>query len=383
MIAYIREQGAKISKEGRRLIVVTPDMKRTLFVDQLEQLLLFGNVQLTPPALLFLLREDVDTVFLRTDGRYMGRLSTKEQANVFLRKRQFSLLDDKDFCLSVSRRIVQAKLANQATVLARIKRARNAPQAGLAATALRDLACKADSVHDLDALRGLEGSGAAQYFKYLSLAFTEDWGFTRRVRRPPTDPVNSVLSLLYTLLINRCYAAVRIAGLDPYPGVFHLPAYGRHSLPLDMVEEFRPMLADTLTISLFNMHVLRRVDFISPPPETPNDETPSDDAALEAALRDPVGAMTSNAATPDISAIAGEQMESTPATHEPDKAPVILRKDAFKKVLTAFAKKMETEFFHPTAERHMTFDDALIFQARQYRRLVEGEIMDYAPLMLR
>ena len=73
VIAYIREQGAKISREGRRLIVTTADMKRTIFVEQLEQLLIFGNVQLTPPALLFLLREDVDTVFLRADGRYTGR----------------------------------------------------------------------------------------------------------------------------------------------------------------------------------------------------------------------------------------------------------------------------------------------------------------------
>ncbi|SDF30550.1 CRISPR-associated endonuclease Cas1 [Desulfovibrio legallii] len=382
MIAYIREQGAKISREGQRLIVSTPDMKRTLFVEQLEQLLLFGNVQLTPPALLFLLREDVDTVFLRADGRYMGRLSGREPANVFLRKRQFVLMDDQAFCLKVGRRIVQAKLANQATVMARIRRARGKPQAGEAATALRELARKADALDDLDALRGLEGSGAALYFKHLPLAFTEDWGFTRRVRRPPTDPVNAVLSLLYTLLINRCCAAVRIAGLDPYPAALHRPTYGRQCLPLDLVEEFRAMLADTLTIALFNLRVLGRNDFEAPAPE-PQEELLTADPAEQAALQEPLGAMTPQCSVPDVSALAGEQTEETPGGHVPGRSPVLLRHDAFKRVLTIFARKMETEFHHPAADRQMTYNDALVFQARQYRRLVEGEADAYLPLMLR
>lgn len=383
MIAYIREQGAKISREGRRLIVTTPDMKRTIFVDHLEQLLLFGNVQLTAPALLFLLREDVDTVFLRADGRYMGRLSNMEQANVFLRKRQFALMDDSAFCLNVARRIVQAKLANQATVMARIKRARGAPQAGEAATALRGLALRADALGDIEALRGLEGNGAALYFRHLPLAFTEDWGFTRRVRRPPTDPVNAVLSLLYTLLINRCCAAVRLAGLDPYPAALHRPAYGRQSLPLDLVEEFRAMLADTLTIALFNLRVLGRDDFESPAPQPPEEEMSTEDVTEQAVLRDHIGAMTPHADAPDISVLAGMQMDENPAGHIPGKAPVLLRHDAFKRVLTIFAKKMETEFHHPVAERQMTYNDALVFQARQYRRLVEGETDAYIPLTLR
>ena len=123
MIAYIREQGAKISREGRRFIVSTPDMKRTLFAEQLEQLFLFGNVQITAPALFLLLREDIDTVFLRMDGRFMGRLATREPANAFLRKKQFALTEDADFCVRTARRIVQAKLINQATVLAQIGRA--------------------------------------------------------------------------------------------------------------------------------------------------------------------------------------------------------------------------------------------------------------------
>ena len=165
MIACICEQGARISREGRRLIVTTPEVTRTIFVERLEQLLLFGNVQLTPPALFLLLREDVDTVFLRRDGRYMGRLSCREPANVFLRKRQFALADDSAFCTRAARRMVQGKLLNQATVLARIRRSRGQEAAGEGAYELRRLARKAEDATNVDSLRGLEGSGAACYFR--------------------------------------------------------------------------------------------------------------------------------------------------------------------------------------------------------------------------
>lgn len=383
MIACICEQGARISREGRRLIVTTPEVTRTIFVERLEQLLLFGNVQLTPPALFLLLREDVDTVFLRRDGRYMGRLSCREPANVFLRKRQFALADDSAFCTRAARRMVQGKLLNQATVLARIRRSRGQEAAGEGAHELRRLARKAEDATDVDSLRGLEGSGAACYFRHLPLAFSKDWGFSRRVRRPPTDPVNAVLSLLYTLLINRCCAAVRIAGLDPAPACLHAAAYGRQSLPLDLVEEFRPMVADTLTISLFNMRMLHREDFETPPPQDTEAEGGEADE-MDALLRDPVGLMSPDNAVPDVSDLPGEQLNTPPPdAPAPGARPVLLCKEAFRKVLTAFHRKMETEFFHPAAERQMTYGDALIFQARLYRRLIEGEVEEYSPLMLR
>lgn len=364
------------------MIVSTPDMKRTLFAEQLEQLFLFGNVQLTAPALFLLLREDIDTVFLRMDGRFVGRLATREPANVFLRKKQFALTEDADFCVRTARRIVQAKLINQATVLARVKRSRNRSEAGAAAQELKVLARKAEQADSVDSLRGLEGSGAALYFRHLPLAFTRDWGFTRRVRRPPTDPVNAVLSLLYTILINRCYAAVRVAGLDPYPAALHALAYGRHSLPLDLVEEFRAMLVDTLTVSLFNMRMLDWEDFETPEPE-PDERIEDSENLLTSVLHDPIGLMSPEVSVSDIRDLPGEQLGASPVEGAQGKRPLLLRKAAFTRVLTAFSRKMETEFFHPAAERHMTYVDALVFQARQYRRMVEGEVGEYAPLMLR
>ena|GEM_PF-3950796 len=139
MIAYICEQGAKISREGRRLVVTTQDMKRTLSIERLEQLLIFGNVQLTPQALSLLFHAGVDTVFLRRDGRYVGRLEQNEPANIFLRKKQFALAEDAAFCTRTARRIVQGKLLNQATVLAHVKRSRQQDKAGEAAGELRQL----------------------------------------------------------------------------------------------------------------------------------------------------------------------------------------------------------------------------------------------------
>lgn len=384
VIAHICEQGARITREGLRLVVHTRDGDRTLFVERLEQLLLFGNVELTAPARYLLLREGVDTVFLRRDGRYMGRLFTDEPANFLLRKKQFALVDDPDFCVRTARCLVRGKLLNQATLLGRIKRSHNQPAAGQAAASLRALADKAQQAASVETLRGLEGSGAALYFRHLPLALNKDWQFVRRGRRPPTDPVNAVLSLLYTLLTSRCYTAVRLAGLDPYPASLHSMAYGRQALPLDLVEEFRPIVADTLTISLFNHRVLQADDFFSLPSESTQDGAAEEDAAVDVAVRDPLGQMFPDAEVTETEYPVGEQ-EPPPVDEipSPRALPVLLTKGGYKTVIEAFAKKLETEFIHPLAERRLSYAKALVFQARLYRRLVEGEVEEYSPVLLR
>ncbi len=378
MIAYVATQGARIVREGKRLLVRNDsDTHHTLFIWKLEQLLIFGNVSITPPALGLLLREGVDTVFLRADGRYLGRLAPEPQANVFLRKRQFHLTDDPGFILGMAKTITEAKIQNQATVLARIKRARNIAPAREAADDLRRLARKIADAPDLDAVRGLEGAAAARYFKTLPLGLTKDFGFVKRVRRPPTDPVNAVLSLLYTLLINRCHAAVRCAGLDPQPGALHALEYGRNSLPLDLVEEFRPILADTLTLALFNLGVLDWPDFECRLPAPARADAPD---PLENAVNDPLGRMSLEDAT-ELADLPGEQLPPTP--DRPAKPAVLLSPAALRRVLAAFSKRMETAFFHPVAEKEVTYAQSLEIQARLYRRVVEGQAAAYRPLLLR
>ncbi len=345
--------------------------------------MLFGNVQLTAPALLTLLKEGIDTVFLRADGRYVGRLSWPEPDNVSLRKRQFALCDDMNFRVRTARAIVRAKIRNQAAILSRISRARRKIFALSASLMLKECARGLDKARSCDELRGMEGKAAAIYFKHLSLGLLEDWGFSRRVRRPPTDPVNCVLSFLYTMLAIRCHTAVRLAGLDPQPGILHEICYGRNCLPLDLMEEFRAPLADALTLSLFNMKQLSRDDFLHPPeePEPAAVKTPDKSSDMDGLLSDPLGIMDARA-DPDQEEPA-EELEPKAEAGSRRRLALLLSDDARKTVLTAFARKMDTRFQHPVAGRSMTFFEALIHQARELRRVIEGKMDEYTPLTLR
>ena len=143
------------------------------------------------------------------------------------------------------------------------------------------------------------------------------------------------------------------------------------------------MLADALTISLFNMRMLDWDDFESPEPLSIEDSDKDEEPNMAAVLRDPIGMMSSEDALPDVSDLSGEQMDTSPAEGVPGKHPLLLNKGAFKRVLTAFSKKLETEFFHPAVGKQISYNDALVFQARQFRRLVEGEVSEYSPLTLR
>lgn len=331
MIACICEQGAKIRREGERLVVKTAQEEKTLFAHQLEQLLLFGNIHLTAQARSLLLARRIDTVFLSVHGSYRGRLATVESENVFLRKRQYELLTDEEFKLETARAIVLGKLHNQAVMLGRLKREHHVEEAQAGAEQIKALAKEAKAAASIESLRGMEGAAAEAYFHYFAKAYDEGFNFRHRVRRPPTDPVNAVLSFIYTLLADQCHTACRLAGLDPYPGNLHALEYGRYSLPLDLMEEFRAIIGDTLTFALFSKHMLMQDDF---------------------------------------EAGAGE---------DSDIKGVLLRREALKKVLAAFVRKLASEFRHDG--REISYSHAIRLQAEQYRDLVEGKIAAYKPVM--
>lgn len=387
MIVHVTTQGSRIVREGRHLIVRREnDICHTLFIHKLEQLVIHGNVVVTPQAMKLLFQEGIDTVFLRVDGRYVGRLSAAEPKNVFLRRRQFEVASDEKLCLPLARQIVRGKLLNMATVLQRIWRTRDDKGARQKAEEIRALVPRLNGVEKLDMLRGMEGQGSALYFSAFGRGLDRDYGFRRRVRRPPTDPVNAVLSLLYTFLINRAYAAVRLAGLDPYPGALHALDYGRHSLPLDLVEEFRTIVADTLTLSLFNLGVLKEGDFfrLEPAPPMPAVED-REEGLLDHAVADPMGGMTLGGEDEEVFDLPSQRIDTSVEEEEnrDGKVAVRLHPPAFIRVVKGFEKKMNTEFFHPLAEKRMTYAEAMVFQARLYRRVLEGESAEYAPLLLR
>jgi CRISPR-associated protein Cas1 len=241
---------------------------------------------------------------------------------------------------------------------------------------------RADNV---DSIRGYEGRASALYFEAFGTGFIENQGFTRRVRRPPTDPVNSILSLLYTFLMNRVYAAVRVAALDPYPGFLHAIDYGRYSLVLDLMEEFRSIIADTLTLSLFNLKILQKDDFYEERPEEDRETEPDETRNITADVsRDPIGWISGNEADSVSFDIPEQRMDDTqPAPKPAGKYPVKLQPEAFKRVIEAFEKKLTTEFYYPPAERTLTYADAIIYQAGHYRKVIEGEAKVYQPLLLK
>lgn len=386
MVVYVNTQGARLVKEGRHLLVKKGEATyHTLFTYKLRQIVLFGNVEITHRALAQILRHEIDTVFLTQNGRYLGRMASPESRNVLLHKRQYALLDDKAFAVKTARAIVAGKMANMATLLMRIRRSRGAEIAGRKAREIQDLSPLLEKADNIDSLRGYEGRASALYFEAFGAGFTENQNFTRRVRRPPTDPVNSILSLLYTFLMNRVYAAVRVAALDPYPGFLHSIDYGRYSLVLDLMEEFRSIIADTLALSLFNLKILQKDDFYEEMPAG-GDGAPADagKAASADVSRDPIGWISGNEADSVVFDIPEQRMDDTQAAPRPaGKYPVKLKPDAFNRVIDAFEKKLTTEFYYPPAERTLTYADALIYQAGHYRKVIEGEAQVYRPVLLK
>lgn len=386
MVVYLNTQGARLVKEGRHLLVKKgEDTYHTLFTYKLRQIVVFGNVEITHRALAQIMRYEIDTVFLTQNGRYLGRIASPESRNVFLHKRQYALLDDKVFSVKMARAIVEGKMSNMTTLLLRIRRSRNADLAGRKARAIQDLMPLLEKADNVDSIRGYEGRASALYFEAFSAGFIENQGFTRRVRRPPTDPVNSILSLTYTFLMNRVYAAVRVAGLDPYPGFLHSIDYGRYSLVLDLMEEFRTIIADTLTLSLFNLKVLQKNDFYEETPEEcPEEPTDATRAVFADVSRDPIGWISGSEADSVVFDIPEQHMNDTQAAQRPaGKYPVKLQPDAFKRVMEAFEKKLTTEFYYPPAERTLSYADALIYQAGHYRKVIEGEAEVYRPVLLK
>ncbi len=387
MRIYIRTQGSRVVQEGRHLLVKKgEDTYHTLFVEKLEQVVLFGNVELTPAARAMLLRHGVDTVFCSKNGRYQGRFATPEPKNVMLRKRQFALLDDQAFAARFCRAVVAGKLTNMATLLMRISRSRNRQEPSQKAREIRALLPPLEETSEIASLRGYEGRGSALYFAGLPWGLQDNLGFSRRVRRPPTDPVNAVLSLLYTFLFNRVYAAIRAANLDPFPGLLHAPDYGRFSLVMDLMEEFRVIVADTLTLALFNLKILQRQDFVvvppAPPPQTADDGQPHPDVTA-----DPYGLMTRVDDDPGLFDVPNQRMADTPEQADQEdgrgKPAVKLVPEAFARVVENFERKLATEFHYAQEGRSITYNEALTAQALMFRKLAEGALDTYQPLLLK
>jgi CRISP-associated protein Cas1 len=360
-VAYIMEQNASVACEGERLLVKKGStVLHALHLFKLDQLVLFGNVVLTPQAINRLLKDGVDTVFMTAAGRYRGRLQAPHSKNITLRVEQFRRLADPEFCLRTARAIVAGKIQNLRAVLLRLNRSREGLALEDHILSLKRLAEKAESAEEMDSLRGFEGRAAVVYFEGFARGFLADGVvFTKRVRRPPTDPVNALLSLGYTLLFNTVLAACGLVGFDPYLGCLHTVEYGRPSLALDLMEEWRPIIVDSLVLSVFNLKALTLQDFIC----VPVDQSDLDDEAEDSEADDLPG----DASTP----------------HKPPALPVKLTDAGFRRFITQFERKAAQQVRYHLNGQNLNYRDCIREQLRHFARYVRAEEPRYQPMPLR
>jgi len=258
---YLIDQGAKLKKTSERL-VVEKNGKVLLEVpaSKVDRILIYGNITITTPVMVFLLENAIDTSFLSIYGRYRGRLLPKASKNIYLRIAQFEKNKDEKFKLSLAGQILKGKIKNSRIVLS--KYASNHPEVDFSyhISELDKQFHSLERKEKLSTLLGVEGRASAVYFSAFPKMIRGDFEFTVRSRRPPRDPINSLLSFGYTLLTNEINSILYALGFDPYVGYLHGINYGRPSLALDSVEEFRH-LAERFTLNLINNGMIKESDF--------------------------------------------------------------------------------------------------------------------------
>lgn len=260
---YLTTEGAHARKDGANVVVELEGAERLRVpVHMLGGVVAFGRVSLSTALMGFCTQEGITITHLSENGRFLARVEGPVAGNVLLRRAQYRSADDPSRAAEIVRAIIVAKSANQRAVIRRALRdhgteMKEERRIALAAaeSRLTDIARRAQRPSSLDQLRGLEGEAAALYFSVfddLILSDGETFRFLGRSRRPPLDPINALLSFLYTLLTHDCRSALETVGLDPAAGFLHALRPGRPSLALDLVEEFRPHLADRFALSLIN-----------------------------------------------------------------------------------------------------------------------------------
>jgi CRISP-associated protein Cas1 len=255
---YVTTQGSYLFRDGETVAVRhEEEVKFRVPVHTLSGIVCFGQVSCSSFLMSLASEYGVGLSFLTETGRFLARVHGPVSGNVLLRRRQYRAADDPELSSSIARSVVIAKIANCRTVLLRAARERPSAAPALDRVALRLARLGEDLLKPLsvDEIRGHEGDAARAYFSvfdHLIVGDKADFFFHERSRRPPVDNVNTLLSFLYTLLTHDCSSALEAVGLDPAVGCLHRDRPGRPGLALDLVEEFRAVLADRLALSMIN-----------------------------------------------------------------------------------------------------------------------------------
>ncbi len=326
---YVVGQGKTVRKRGERLEVWSHEEGKIseARIIEISKVCLYGAAEITTPAMVELMQRNVPVLHFSHGGWFQGIALGMSHKNVELRIRQFQWAGDEERSLSIARKIVSGKIENCRTLLRR-----NDPEVpAKMLESLQRLADQAEGASRMQSLLGYEGAAAEVYFSRFGnmLKSSEDFSFPNRNKRPPKDPVNTVLSYLYGILAKELFSTVLAAGFDPYLGFYHQPRYGRPALALDMMEEFRPIIADSTALTLFNKEELARNDFIK----------------------------------------TGIGISLTP--------------DARRKVVAGYEHRMQTEVIHPIFGYKISNRRILEVQSRLLARVLSGEIKEYPAFTTR
>ncbi len=350
-VLYVRQQGAVVRREIEQIRVTYKDpetRKQQGLVEapvrEIEQIIVYGNVQITTQAVALLLEHEIDVVFLSEYGKFRGRLMGSGSKFARLRHAQLRLSGDDQRSLAVAKKIVQAKLANQRRTLlalvAQDAQSADKPRALVAPAQQPTLARSATGIDEMrrassrattaDMLRGFEGKAGVYYFQAIHALLDQRWQFKGRNYHPPLDPFNALLSFGYALLRKDIDATLQVVGLDPYLGCFHALEYGRPSLSLDLMEEFRPLAVDGVMLKL----------------------------ALTGAIQ------------PTQFTFTGTQ-----------ERPVELGEALIPQVIKAYEARMSQTMFHSPSGQQNSLRRCLELQARIFARVVMGERQEYEGLI--
>ena len=266
---FVTTQGAYLSKEGETVVVsIDKEVKLQLPIHTIWGIVCFGQVSMSPFLMGFCAENKVGVSFLTENGHFLANVQGEISGNVLLRREQYRRADDMRYSAGIAKNILMGKISNCRTVLQRSLRDHaekvNAEEIAQASSRLAFAIDQIQRTDGLDTLRGIEGEAANSYFNvfdHLIVAQKNDFVFRQRSRRPPLDEVNCLLSFIYTLLMHDVRSALETVGLDSCVGFLHRDRPGRPGLALDIMEEFRPFIADRLALSFINREQVRKKGF--------------------------------------------------------------------------------------------------------------------------
>ena len=260
-VIYVKEQGSMIRKSGERIEIIKQNKKLLSFpIWNIDGISIVGNVQISTQALIYLMENGVDVSIFSYSGRYIGQAMADSSKNIFLRFAQYDIYQDKDSRMKMARIIISNKINNQICVIKKYHY-KDGFTCEDEIKKMERLKTKLDKCEDTNEILGVEGMCSNLYFTCFAHMIDCNFTFERRNRRPPRDPINVILSLAYTFLTKEVCSALEAESFEVYLGFVHGIRYGRKSLALDIVEEFRQPVVDRFVVQSFNKRMINEYDF--------------------------------------------------------------------------------------------------------------------------